>query len=296
MIDKLDEALETLFLTSGVGDLDTMKYSFEIPTSSWSDQIGTDPTINCYLYKIEENLTLRTNNWQHVPEGPAVRPAPPPVRINCCYIVTAWCADQSIGEQTKREHEYLSQIIQVVTAYPTIPNDLVPEPMRVIEQGLPSVALMPDAVKEVGEFWSALDNKLKPFVPLVVTLPVIPQRPREVIGRVSERRIGIGNEKPEHIRVAGMVYLGESTEKRAPNARVTIEELELRVYADQRGFFTFGNILSTILTSPTYTITVEYLHTWTDEQNETHQEMLQESVQFPIPSDSYNVHLESDNF
>lgn len=160
---------------------DAIDFSFDPPTNDWAKSLSK-PTINIYLYKITENCALRSNEWKKVvdPETGKVTRQKPKTRINCSYVITAWVND---GDNTNfkphvlQQHKILSETMAILTTYDAIPKECWSEEMKEEGQdkGLPSAALLTDDVKSPGEFWSALDNKLAPFLHYVVTVSVTPK-------------------------------------------------------------------------------------------------------------------------
>ena len=56
---------------------------------------------------------------------------------------------------------------------PALPSDILQGDLRRLEYPIPAKAAQPDGVlKNASDFWSAIDNHLKPSISYVVTLPL----------------------------------------------------------------------------------------------------------------------------
>ncbi|RLF48966.1 MAG: DUF4255 domain-containing protein, partial [Thermoplasmata archaeon] len=165
--------------------------SFDIPTKEWASKLSTTkPTINVYLYDIRENRELRSNEWElkRNPDG-TVTKEKPPVRIDAFYIITAWSPAQT--DAVLEEHHLLSQILAVLFKYSFIPEDVLAGDLANIEPPpkLPITVACPDAFKDqgVGQFWNAVDQYWKPFIHLIVTIPIDLQE--KITGRAVTTKI-----------------------------------------------------------------------------------------------------------
>jgi hypothetical protein len=174
MIRDLDDTLAALLkLGAGPGtELATAEISFEVPDGDWRGAI-TDPTVNCYLYDIRENRDMRTTEPLLQRFGkddpPARRQAP--ARIDCAYCITAWSpADE---EKVPDEHRLLSQVLRVLLKHPAIPKQALQGSLVDQIPPYPTVIAAPDGIKNLPEFWGALDQQLKPSLSYVITLAMM---------------------------------------------------------------------------------------------------------------------------
>jgi hypothetical protein len=136
----------------------------------------TDPfapaksTVDLFLYDLRENVELRRNEpLVETRNGKAIT-TPAPFRLSCSYLVTAW----PVGgiELGLQEHRLLVQILRVLSRYPTIPAGFLVGSLKGQEPPLPMVALHPDALKNISEFWTSIGNKLRPSLTVTVTISV----------------------------------------------------------------------------------------------------------------------------
>ena len=174
MIRDLDATIEELLSTAApVGsELAGADISFEIPDATWRDTL-TALTVNCYLYDIHENLELKTNESlvQRDADNNVIAVRKAPRRINCAYCITAWSA--ATTDAVLEEHRILSQILQVLLTNPTIPDTVLQGNLVNQIPPFPTVIASSDGMKNNPDFWSALDQQLKPSLNYIVTLAMM---------------------------------------------------------------------------------------------------------------------------
>jgi hypothetical protein len=169
MISDLDETIRQLLIGQGGLDPVEIDIKFDIPDREWAATISK-PTINCYLYDIHENRQLRSNEWVTERDGlNGVRKRRAPWRIDLSYLITAWT------KAVEDEHRLLWHVLAVLFRYPSFPVETLQGVLADNPVEIPtSVAQAEGPLRSLGEFWSALDNKLKPSLNYVVTLPLDP--------------------------------------------------------------------------------------------------------------------------
>lgn len=175
MISELDESIRRLLITQGGLDPAEIDIQFEIPDREWASSISR-PTVNCYLYDIRENRQLRTGGWEHRRNGDGTGSAARrgPWRIDLSYLLTAWT------KAVEDEHRLLWQVMATLFNFPIIPTELLQGALVETELPIPTSVAQPEgALRSPGEFWSALENKLKPALNYVVTLPLDPSAIRQ---------------------------------------------------------------------------------------------------------------------
>lgn len=174
MIDELDETIRTLLNASALAGslLKGAKVSFDLPDAAWRGSLA-DLTVNCYLYDIRENREMRTAEPLRVTSVDKQRRArvAPPVRIDCAYCITAWSTAGT--EAVREEHRLLSEVLFVLLKNPTIPRSALQGSLSRQIPPYPTVIASQDGVKNQPDFWSALDQKLKPSLNYVVTLAMM---------------------------------------------------------------------------------------------------------------------------
>lgn len=163
MIHHVDRAVER-FLRRAVPLAETtVDMSFDAPDRTWGAAL-TRPTVNVFLWETTRNPAYQqTGMEQRVATSGAVerRPATPVVDLH--YLVTAWATELA------DEHQLLGAVLGCVLGHSRLPEEDLPDPLAGMRLGLSLAA----ADKRVpGEFWSALDGRLKPGIQLEVNLPV----------------------------------------------------------------------------------------------------------------------------
>jgi hypothetical protein len=169
MIDDLSLTLKAVLKDPGLKaqfpQLAAADVVFDRPQDPFTQ---TNTTIDLFLYDLRENLELRSNEQEvDFVKGQAITHQAP-LRLNCSYLVTAW----PVGgvDLPLQEQRLLAQVLQVLSRYPTIPNNFLQGAMIGQDPPLPMVALHPDALKNLAEFWSSLGSKLKASLTVTVTI------------------------------------------------------------------------------------------------------------------------------
>lgn len=174
MIRDLDDTIKELIETYAPAnsELAGAVISFDLPDAGWRAHLS-ELTVNCYLYDIRQNQAMRTYEPIVVQSADQTRRArvAPPTRIDCAYCITAWSPAVTGG--VYEEHRLLSQVLLLFLQHPTIPQ-------AVLQGGLvgqippyPGIVAAQDDVRNLPEFWSALDQKLKPSLNYVMTLAMM---------------------------------------------------------------------------------------------------------------------------
>jgi hypothetical protein len=178
MIRDLDQTISAMLKTgAGPGSsLASATVSFDLPDATWRGGLA-GLTINCYLYDISENLEMRTYEplVSVAAGGAAALRADPPIRINCSYCVTAWST--AATDPVLDEHDLLSQVLVVLLRNQPVPDSVLQGALAGQIPPYPLVIASQDGVvKHHPQFWTALDQKLKPSLNYVLTLamPITP--------------------------------------------------------------------------------------------------------------------------
>jgi hypothetical protein len=162
----LDEALRTLLKRElerhGFEGVDI---SFDAPATDWSAKL-TNPTVNLFLYDLRENVAAAEATTRNVRINGAVMSAPPPLRLEVTYSITAWT------KAVQDEHRLLSQVLAIVFSHVSLPADL-------LEGRLASASLLRAIETEVGrpkeekaDFWTSIGGRYKASIDYAVKLEV----------------------------------------------------------------------------------------------------------------------------
>jgi len=169
MFQALDATIKNLLSAAPaeVTPLHSADVSFLTPEKSYRP---ATPTVNLFLYRVKENRELRDPAPMYEPSGNRFERRPPPLRVDCAYLVTAW-GEGAPGEETtvSEEHKLLGQAFWWLHRFSTIPDtyfaadftgQVYPPPVMIAEMdgGKPE------------EFWYALGIAPRPSFNLVVTM------------------------------------------------------------------------------------------------------------------------------
>jgi hypothetical protein len=172
MISELDETIRQILIRSAGIDPAQIDISFDIPNREWSSGISR-PTVNCYLFDIRENLHLKQmgqSTEQFGTKNAGRRPSV--LRYDLTYLITAWT--RAVDD----EHRLLWRVLQTLLRFPSLPDDMLQGALRDHELPIYTSIARPDSVlKSPGEFWTALENQIKP----ALTYTVVVATDRDVV-------------------------------------------------------------------------------------------------------------------
>lgn len=193
MIHYLDNLLHRLFLNRISELTDEGQVRFQPPDEDWRtlvSSIGAN-SLNVYLADLRENRKLRTNERNRMPPvGQDIFEVPPPRRVDCHYLISAW-SPVSVTlstDPTLEEHALLAEAARVlgehdeldpVTIYAasTPPED---PPPAIADDRFPITLLPVEGFPKLAEFWGTMGDKhrWKPCVYAVITVALKETRMR----------------------------------------------------------------------------------------------------------------------
>lgn len=282
----LRRILEDSRLSPRFPELAQAQISFERPSETFSPG---QTTVNLFLYDIRENLELRSNEPTFERRNGEAIIHNPPKRIACSYLVTAWPLGGA--ELPLQEHRLLSQVLQVFSAYPTIPESPFLENTRLAgqEPPLPLVTAQVDGVQSVAELWTALGNQLRPSITVTVTIsmkelfepeptPIVITQDLQLGQRISpSSEEFVPATAQRFFRIGGQVT--DANNQPIVGATVLLVERNLTAATDGNGQYSIGSI-----PAGTYTLRVQLA------------DLLQEvNITIPVENTTsdYNVELQS---
>ena len=115
MINDLNKTLKKL-LVQEVSSTSEEQIHFEAPDDSFAPAL---PAVNLFLYDVRENWELRSNEWQIERGTDIVTRHPPPARVDCSYLITAWAGD------IDSEHRLLGEIMRVLLRHRQLPAEML---------------------------------------------------------------------------------------------------------------------------------------------------------------------------
>ena len=193
-----------------------------------------------FLYDIRENRELRSNEPLRVNRNGQSRIGPPPTRVVCSYLITAWPAEAVGGDDLSLlEHQLLSEVLQLLSRYPTIPTSALQGKLAKPEQPLPlpMITAQAEGLNNISEFWTAIGSNLRPSLNVKATISMQAFEPEAEAKPVVERIL-------REDRLAREVKGQLNDEKNAPipGARIVIAELDLNTTSDGNGQYAFDAI------------------------------------------------------
>lgn len=238
MISDLDESIKQLLVKKGALNLAETDIKFEMPDRQWSASVSK-PTINMYLYDIRENHQLRTTEWVITSDNGKATKRKNPNRMDFSYLITVWTND--IADQ----HRLLWHVLLTLFRYSELPDDVLSG--QLVGQPCPirTSTAQPDGLfNNPADFWSALDNEIKPSINYVVTLPL----DTEVAFTAAEVKTKIFQIKPPDgevesmVQITGRVYEAGKPTQGIPEARVVAKEAGMTAMTDEQGRYAFPKL------------------------------------------------------
>lgn len=239
MINDLDETIKQLLTKKGALDLAEVDINFETPDREWSTSISK-PTINIYLYDIRENHRLRGTEWVITKDenGNATKKKTPS-RIDHSYLITAWTSD------IVDEHRLLWHVLVTLFRYPELPEEVLIGQLSGQKYPIKAATAQPDGLfNNPADFWSALNNEIKPSVNYVITLPM----DTDIAFTAPEVRTKVIEFKPPDtdaerlVQVIGIVHEAGKPTEVIPEATVVAKEAGMTAMTDEQGYYSFSKL------------------------------------------------------
>jgi hypothetical protein len=180
----IEEAGRTLrdLLRTELQGIDITGTEVVVELVSPGDITGTDVHLSLYLYRVEENASLK--NAEPLVEADVT--LPPPLVLDLYYLLSAHPTEQNPDSNDSYEqHRVLGRAMQVL--YDN----------RVLRGAQPSgddlhLSVEPQSTDELTGIWNTFEGRTyQPSVAYLVT-PVVIESDREThVGRVGERRVDL---------------------------------------------------------------------------------------------------------
>ena len=140
-------------------------------------------SLNVYLADLRENRKLRSNERERTVVGQDVFETPPPRRVDCHYLISAWSpvAVSMAIDPTLDEHALLAEAARVLGAHDELDPVAIyarhrsrrrQPPAVLAEERFPITLLPAEGFSKIAEFWGTMGekNRWKPCVYAVVTV------------------------------------------------------------------------------------------------------------------------------
>lgn len=238
MIRDLSSTLEAVLTQPGLPpELAGAQIVFDRPTEPFNP---LQTTVDLFLYDVRENVELRNNEpiRRHIGIG-RVTIEPPPLRVACSYLVTAWPVGGA--DLALQEHRLLSQILRLLARFPTIPASFLVGSLVNQEPPLPMLTAQTDALKNPAEFWTAIGNRLRASLSVTVTISV-PAIDAFEAGIVSTIRTtyDVGGASEVRVQIGGRVL--DMAAQPISDALVDVVNAGLRTRTDADGRYRFDSV------------------------------------------------------
>ena len=239
MISDLDETIKQLLIKKGAIDPAEIDINFETPDREWSASISK-PTINIYLYDIRENHKLRGTEWAITKDmnGNATKKKNAS-RIDISYLITVWTND------FMDEHRLLWAVLFTLFRYHELPEELLSEELLRAKYPIKTATAQPDGLfSNPADFWSALDNEIKPSIYYVVTLPLDTDM-SFTAPMVRTKKLDIkppDTEAESLIQITGRVYETGNPAQGLNDVRIIAKEARMTALTDSNGYYFFPKL------------------------------------------------------
>ncbi|KWN66031.1 DUF4255 domain-containing protein [Burkholderia ubonensis] len=161
---KLNEAIQDV-LRAYLAD-DEVEIRFDVPGQTYEN-----PTVNVFLYDIQEDLQLRSGEGRRYDPGSG-KLLPGRVHVRCCYLITFWGSKEEEDKKGDEErlkgpdnvtHVRINQVLNALLNQREIAG-LQPSYTRVIPPT--------EELNSLGTFWQALGDKPRLCLSYMVTVPI----------------------------------------------------------------------------------------------------------------------------
>src|SRR5688500_17187311 len=142
-----------------------IEIAFDAPTREWSGQLSS-PAVSLFLYDLRESEEHRPSSWSKQRIGDEFVEAPPPMVMEISYAITAW------AQAVEDEHRLLSQVLSLLYAFPTLPDEILNGRLRNGSQNMSIKTKVGQAKGDKADFWTAVGGQYKVSLDYVVRLTV----------------------------------------------------------------------------------------------------------------------------
>jgi hypothetical protein len=165
MLGELNTCLRQLLRERGLIDGRDVDIEFDPPVKHWAGAL-VRPTLNLFLFDIQENTELRETGLQTTRANGRGVHRMPPRRFDLRYMVSAITSDVA------DEHLLLWRSLLTLMKYQTLPPELLPGSIRAVGVPVTTKVSKPDDAPRALDVWSALEAPPRPALIYVVTAPV----------------------------------------------------------------------------------------------------------------------------
>jgi hypothetical protein len=237
----LDEALRTLLRRELENHgFEGVEIAFDAPASDWSAKL-TAPTVNLFLYDLRENLGQSEASPRDVRVNGANMSAPPPMRLEVTYAVTAWT------KAVEDEHRLLSQVLAILFSHTSLPADLLSGRLAGASQLRAIETEVGRPKEEKADFWTSIGGRYKASIDYAVRVEVesglMFTRGPDVRSQTMRLELdGVRRTMEELQRFGGVVR--DANGEPVADAWVALPDLGKMTSSDRQGRFIFDGVRS----------------------------------------------------
>src|SRR3989440_11546187 len=164
MLLELHNTLQQLLYERGQISPREVDITFEAPTHERIDKL-TRPTINMFLFDLQENIELRQSNFETTRNNGRAERRQAPRRFDLRYMVSA------LTTAIEDEHELLWRVLVTLVQHPQLPAELLSDELRTLGAPLTMRVSQADEGQRLSGIWTALGIPPHPALYYVVTAP-----------------------------------------------------------------------------------------------------------------------------
>jgi len=168
MLTSLHTTLRRMIYERGKIDPGQVDVRFDRPTRQWADGL-TAPTVNLFLYEVEENPDFRNMRPKVVRSATTASTHTPPARIDLRYIVAAF------SSAIEDEQLLLWRTLAVLLKHPALPTELLAEEGRALDVSLLTKITRLGEGQPSLDTWQAFEVPPRPALLYTVTAPLDPE-------------------------------------------------------------------------------------------------------------------------
>jgi hypothetical protein len=192
MLQDLDATLAAL-LDSELS-MQNVAVSFAAPDNQFPPSTVTLPAVAFFLYDVRENFDLRSGQWEVGRADGSFTRTPPPVRVDCSYLITAW-ASESAPDPAADEHRLLGEVMKVLLRHRKIPENYLRGELAGQEPPLPAKIIGEPQLQSMGELWQAMGGRPKAALHYAVTVCVSAGEPVPAGSAVTDKVLQISQKE-----------------------------------------------------------------------------------------------------
>ena len=165
MLLTVHQVLRRLLYERGQISPQEVEIRFEAPTQDHIDRLLL-PTINLFLFEVQENVELRQNTYQMTRGNGRAERRLTPKRFDLRFMVSA------LSSEIEDEHLLLWRALSTLVRHPQIPEELLPDPVRSLDIPLVTRLCENDEGGRLSSIWSGLGTQPRAALDYTVTVPV----------------------------------------------------------------------------------------------------------------------------